>query len=228
MNEVNQNQNRTMGDAMSELLKDIADKLDSYDRDQILSVVPHVREAISQGIDSGDILDKGLFAGLERVGAKFKTGEAFISDVLIVAKAINDSMEILRPLIMQGDIASKGKLVLGTVKGDLHDIGKNLVRIMLESAGFDVIDIGINQTSESFISAVKEHDVNIVGLSALLTTTMPELKNVVSAFKEAGLETKIIVGGAPVTQNYADEIGADAYGENAVDAVEKVKKLTGS
>lgn len=212
---------------MSELLKEIADKLDSYDREQILSVASCVSEAISQGVQPNDILNNGLFAGLERVGAKFKTGDAFISDVLIVAKAINQSMEILRPLIKQSDIASKGRIVIGTVKGDLHDIGKNLVRIMLESAGFDVIDIGINQSAENFIAAVKNNNAKIVGLSALLTTTMAELKKVVSVFKENSMDTKIIVGGAPVTQSYADEIGADAYGENAADAVEKVRELNG-
>ncbi|MEW5914040.1 MAG: corrinoid protein [Thermodesulfobacteriota bacterium] len=212
---------------MSELLKEIADKLDSYDREQILSVASCVSEAISQGVQPNDILNNGLFAGLERVGAKFKMGDAFISDVLIVAKAINQSMEILRPLIKQSDIASKGRIVIGTVKGDLHDIGKNLVRIMLESAGFDVIDIGINQSAENFIAAVKNNNAKIVGLSALLTTTMAELKKVVSVFKENGMDTKIIVGGAPVTQSYADEIGADAYGENAADAVEKVRELNG-
>ncbi|RJX19768.1 MAG: cobalamin-binding protein [Desulforudis sp.] len=213
---------------MGGLLKEIADKLDSYDREQILSVASCVSEAISQGIQPSDILNNGLFAGLERVGAKFKVGDAFISDVLIVAKAINESMEILRPLIKQSDIAGKGKIVIGTVKGDLHDIGKNLVRIMLESAGFDVIDIGINQPAENFIAAVKNNNAKIVGLSALLTTTMAELKNIVSVFKEKGMDTKIIVGGAPVTQHYADEIGADAYGENAADAVEKVRNLNGS
>jgi len=218
VNSVDDNKNRRT-------LEEIAAKLDSYHRDQILSVASCVSDAISQGIQPGDIMNNGLFAGLERVGAKFKVGEAFISDVLIVAKAIKESMEILRPLIKQGDVASKGKIVIGTVKGDLHDIGKNLVGIMLESAGFDVIDIGINQCADSFISAVKDNNAKIVGISALLTTTMLELKNVANSFKEADMVTKIIVGGAPITQNYADEVGADAYGENAAEAVEKVMEL---
>ena len=210
---------------MKELLEEIADRLDSYDRDKILSVASCVSEAIFHGIPPGDILQRGLFAGLERVGAKFKVGDAFISEVLIVAKAINESMEILRPLIKQGDIASTGKIVIGTVKGDLHDIGKNLVGIMLESAGFEVVDIGINQPADSFIAAVMDNNAKVVGASALLTTTMAELKNVVSAFKDEGMTTKIIVGGAPITQAYADEIGADAYGEDAADAVDKVREL---
>lgn len=212
-------------EGMDDLLNTIAENLDSYDRDKILSVASCVTEATSQGVQPREILEKGLFAGLERVGAKFKVGDAFISDVLIVAKAINQSMEILRPLMKQSDIAGKGKIVLGTVKGDLHDIGKNLVGIMLESAGFEVIDIGINQPADSFIAAVIDNNAKIVGASALLTTTMGELKNVINAFKEEGMTTKIIVGGAPVTQAYADAIGADAYGENAADAVDKVKGL---
>ncbi len=213
---------------MSDLLKQIADKLDSCDAQNVSGVLEDVKEAVTQGFAPGEILKKGLLAGLSRVGAKFKVGEVFIPEVLIVAKVVHESMGILRPHMIQGEIKPRGRIVLGTVKGDLHDIGKNLVGIMLEGAGLEVIDIGINVPAERFIEASKENDADIVGLSALLTTTMMEMKTVIGAFKSAGLNTRIIVGGAPITQEFADEIGADAYAVNAGEAVEKVADLLGS
>jgi 5-methyltetrahydrofolate--homocysteine methyltransferase len=213
---------------MSDLLKQIADRLDSYDPENVSGVLEDVKEAVAQGFAPGEILGKGLLAGLSRVGAKFKLGEVFIPEVLIVARAVRESMGLLSPHMIQGEIKPRGRIVLGTVKGDLHDIGKNLVGIMLEGAGLEIIDIGTNVPAERFIESVKENDADIVGLSSLLTTTMMEMKTVIGAFKSAGLNTKIIVGGAPITQEFANEIGADAYAVNAGDAVEKVADLLGS
>ena len=210
---------------MSDILKEIADKLDSCDAQSISGVTGDVKKAIAQGLTPGEILENGLLAGLSRVGVKFKADEIFIPEVLISARALHESMDILRPLMTQEDIKHRGRIVLGTVKGDLHDIGKNLVGIMLEGAGFEVIDLGINVPSEKFVQAAKENTPEIVGLSALLTTTMMEMKTVIGALKSAGLNTRIIVGGAPITKEFADEIGADAYGQNAGDAVEKVAEL---
>ena len=184
---------------MSDLLKQIADRLDSCDAQNVSGVLEDVKEAVAQGFAPGEILEKGLLAGLSRVGAKFKLGEVFIPEVLIVARVVRESMGILSPHMVQGEIKPRGRIVLGTVKGDLHDIGKNLVGIMLEGAGLEVIDIGINVPAERFIEAAKENDADIVGLSALLTTTMMEMKTVIGAFKSAGLNTRIIVGGAPIT-----------------------------
>jgi 5-methyltetrahydrofolate--homocysteine methyltransferase len=211
---------------MGALLEQIADTLDSRGgRKMISDVMEKVKEAWAQGFGPNEILEKGLLAGLARVGAKFKVGELFIPDVLIAAKAIHESMGILKPLMTQGEMQYRGRVILGTVQGDLHDIGKNLVGIMLEGAGMEVIDIGINVPTGNFIASAIENKPDIVGLSALLTTTMAEMKTVVEAFKSEGLKIPIIVGGAPITQEFANEIGADAYGENAGDAVEKVAKL---
>lgn len=210
---------------MSDILKEIADKLDSCDAQSISGVTGDVKEAIAQGLTPGEILENGLLAGLSRVGVKFKADEIFIPEVLISARALHESMDILRPLMTQEDIKHRGRIVLGTVKGDLHDIGKNLVGIMLEGAGLEVIDLGINVPSDKFVEAAKENTPEIVGLSALLTTTMMEMKTVIGALKSAGLNSRIIVGGAPITKEFADEIGADAYGQNAGDAVEKVAEL---
>ena len=210
---------------MSDILKEIADKLDSCDAQSISGATGDVKKAIAQGLTPGEILENGLLAGLSRVGVKFKAGEVFIPEVLISARALHKSMDILRPLMTREDVKHRGRIVLGTVKGDLHDIGKNLVGIMLEGAGLEVIDLGINVPSEKFVEAAKENAPEIVGLSALLTTTMMEMKTVIGAFKSAGLNTRIIVGGAPITKEFADEIGADAYGQNAGDAVEKVAEL---
>ena len=210
---------------MKDLLIKIADKLESCDAQSIPGVLENVKEAVAQGFAPNEILENGLLAGLNRVGVKFKDGEVFIPEVLIAAKALHKSMDILRPHMTQGDVKYRGRIVLGTVKGDLHDIGKNLVGIMLEGAGLEVIDLGINVPSEKFIESAKDNNPEVVGLSALLTTTMMEMKTVIEAFKSAGLNTKIIVGGAPITEKFADEIGADAYGYNAGDALEKVKGL---
>jgi methanogenic corrinoid protein MtbC1 len=210
---------------MGDILGEIADKLESCEREKLLKVSEDVQKALEYGLTPNQILDRALLEGLGRVGAKFKTGEVFIPEVLIVARAVHQSMDRLKPLLVSGERNHRGTMVLGTVKGDLHDIGKNLVGIMMEGAGLEIIDIGINVSAERFVLAVKETEAEIVGISALLTTTMNEMKKVVDLLKAEGLSTKIIVGGAPVTQAFADSIGADAYGANAGEAVEKVAAL---
>jgi 5-methyltetrahydrofolate--homocysteine methyltransferase len=210
---------------MGNILNEIADNLETCNGQILLKILDSVKAAISQGISPNQILEKGLLEGLNRVGSKFKVGEVFIPEVLAVAKTMHLSMDFLRPLMVEEKVRHRGKILLGTVQGDLHDIGKNLVSIMLEAAGFEIIDIGINVPAAKFVETAKENNIQIAGLSSLLTTTMNEMKTVIERFKSAGLKTKIIVGGAPVTQEFADKIGADAYAVNAGEAVEKVKNL---
>lgn len=210
---------------MNDILREISEKLDSCNAQKILEVSEDVKKALSQGLTPNQILEDGLLDGLSRVGAKFKAEEVFIPEVLIVARAVHRAMDIMRPLMTQGEIKHRGQIVLGTVKGDLHDIGKNLVGIMLEAAGYEIIDLGINVPEERFVEAVKENNPQIVGLSALLTTTMNEMKTVIDLFRSQGLNTKIIVGGAPITQEFSEKIGADAYAANAGEALEKVAGL---
>jgi 5-methyltetrahydrofolate--homocysteine methyltransferase len=160
------------------------------------------------------------------IGEKFKNNEIYVPEVLIAARAMNKAMEILEPKLIEAGVESKGKLVIGTVKGDLHDIGKNLVAMMYKGAGYEVIDLGIDVTPEKFVEAAKEKGAKLIGLSALLTTTMPAMKDVVEKVKSEGLDdVKVVIGGAPVTQAYADEIGADGYAPDAASAIEVGKKL---
>lgn len=210
---------------MENQLSNIANKLESVDPQQVMEVPDDVRTAIEKGATAEEILGKGILSGMEKLGQKFKRNEVFIPEVLLAAKAVNAALEILRPLMKSENIKPLGKIVLGTVKGDLHDIGKHLVGILLEGSGWDVIDIGIDVAAERFVEAAKEYQANIVGLSALLTTTMPEMEKVIKTFKNAGLNTKIMVGGAPITQEFTDKIGADGYAPNAVEAVGLVKGL---
>ena len=191
------------------------------------AVSEKTRDALSQGIDPYTILTEGLIAGMNVIGVKFKNDEIYVPEVLIAAKAMYAGLDILRPKLAETGVKPMGKVVLGTVKGDLHDIGKNLVGMMMEGAGLEVIDLGKNVSAETFINAVREHKPHIVALSALLTTTMPEQKNVIEALKEAGLrdKVKVMVGGAPVTEAYAVEIGADAYSPDAATAAEKAKEF---
>jgi len=213
---------------VTDVLKEIVDKLDSCDPQKISEVLVDVKKAIAHGLDPNRILEDGLLKGLIRVGEKFKVGEVFIPEVLVVARAVHGSMDIMRPLIAQGDIKHRGRIVLGTVEGDLHDIGKKLVGIMLEGAGYEIIDLGVNVPTKRFVETVKENKAEVVGLSALLTTTMNEMKTVIELFKSEGLNTKIIVGGAPITREFAETIGADAYAANAGEAIEKVTELLGN
>lgn len=186
-----------------------------------------VKAALDAGIDADDILQNGLIAGMDIIGEKMESGEMFIPEVLMAGQAMAASVEVLKPLLAAGGTSSAGKIVIGTVKGDLHDIGKNLVVMMLESAGFEVIDLGVDVEPEIFIEAVRDNKPDILGLSALLTTTMPWLKKSVESIVESGLRdnVKIMVGGAPVNQAFADEIGADAYAADAGSASKAAKAL---
>jgi len=182
-------------------------------------------EAIGQKVNAEKILNEGLTAGMDVVGAKFKANEFYVPEVLIAARAMSASMELLEPLLVKSGAKPAGVVVIGTVKGDLHDIGKNLVGMMLKGGGFKVVDAGIDVTPETFVQKARESNAHIVALSALLTTTMPQMKNVIEALKEAGAATKTMIGGAPVTQEYADEIGADGYAPDAASAVDKAREL---
>jgi 5-methyltetrahydrofolate--homocysteine methyltransferase len=184
-------------------------------------------EALAQKVPVADIINKGLVAGMQVVGQKFKCNEFYIPEVLIAARAMKQSMEKLRPLIAESGIQPIARVAIGTVQGDLHDIGKNLVGMMLEGAGFEVIDLGTDVSPAKFVEAVREHKAEAIGLSALLTTTMPAMKETIAALEEAGLRDKVavLVGGAPLTQAYADEIGADGYAPDAASAVDTAKQL---
>lgn len=183
-------------------------------------------QAIVEAIGVADIINDGLIAGMNVVGVRFKANEIYVPEVLVAARAMRAGMTVIKPLIANADIKEKGVVLIGTVKGDLHDIGKNLVIIMLEGAGYKVIDLGVDVDGEKFIQAVKEYKPQIVGLSALLTTTMMQMKYCVEVLKPYGV--KIMIGGAPVTQKYADEIGADAYAADAATAVEKANEFLAS
>ncbi len=183
------------------------------------------KEAIAEQMPAEQILNEGLIGGMEIVGVRFKNCEVYIPEVLISARAMKSAMEVLEPELVKAGVEPIGKFVVGTVKGDLHDIGKNLVAMMMKGAGFEVIDLGVDVGAEKFIEKVKESGAHLVGMSALLTTTMPSMEKTLKAIKVAGLETKVMIGGAPVTQNYADKIGADGYAADAASAVDLAKRL---
>jgi 5-methyltetrahydrofolate--homocysteine methyltransferase len=192
---------------------------------------PRVLELTQEGLDSGlapeSMLFDALIPSLEEVGARFERGDFFVPEMLIAGKAMSGALDLLRPLLAETGAASVGTFVMGTVKGDVHDIGKNLVDIMLEGAGFHVIDLGVQVAPEKFVAAVQEHQPDVVGFSAFLTTTMPMFKANINALEKAGLRDQVIVmvGGAPVTQEYADAVGADGYASDASAAVKKAKEL---
>lgn len=190
-------------------------------------VVEEVQKALDAGMGPADILNQGMIAAMGEVGRLFEEGEYFVPEMLIAARAMQKGLEILKPHLSEADVQSPGKVAIGTVKGDLHDIGKNLVAMMLEGAAFEVIDLGTDVSPERFIQAVRENGAQIIAMSALLTTTMPNMKNTIEALKEAGLrdKVKVMIGGAPVTQNYADQIGADGFAEDASRAVAKARSL---
>jgi 5-methyltetrahydrofolate--homocysteine methyltransferase len=211
---------------MSELLGKITESLIAGNVDGVAELT---KEALDGGSEAQDILEKGLLSGMDVVGQRFKANEMFIPEVLRCAKAMSGAMEILRPLLIESGAAMVGSMLIGTVKGDLHDIGKNLVGMMFEGAGFEVINLGTDVEVQQFVDAVKEHKPSIIGLSALLTTTMPKMGETINALKEAGIrdQVKVMIGGAPVTVAFAEEIGADGYASNAASAVEKGKELLG-
>lgn len=186
-------------------------------------------KALEENLAVADIMSQGLLAGMDVVGQRFKVGDMFIPEVLASADAMKKAMEILRPLLSEGEAQASGKFLIATVKGDLHDIGKNLVAMMFEGAGFEVIDLGIDIAVDDIVEAVKNQRPNLVGFSALLTTTMPRMAETINALKEAGIrdQVKVLVGGAPVTRKFAEEIGADGYASNAASAVDKGKELIG-
>ena len=191
------------------------------------AIVGFTNDALGEGLGPQEILDSGLMPGMDHVGVEFKAGNMFVPEVLRSARAMHAAMGIIRPLLAETGAALSGKVLLGTVKGDLHDIGKNLVGMMCEGAGFEVKDLGKNVEPEAFVAAVKEFEPNVVGMSALLTTTMRAMEHTIKALAEAGLrdKVKIMVGGAPVTQSFADQIGADGYASNAASAAEMAKKF---
>jgi 5-methyltetrahydrofolate--homocysteine methyltransferase len=208
----------------SEILELIADDLYDGLADE---VVKSVEELLKRGMTPYDVLTKGLVAGMDIVGVDFRDGILFVPEVLMAAKAMKAGMAILRPLLAETGAPQVGTMVIGTVKGDIHDIGKNLVAMMMEGAGFTVINLGINTDAEKFINAIHEHKPDILGMSALLTTTMPYMGVVINTLKEQGLRDQLIVlvGGAPLNEAFAEEIGADAYCRDAAIAVETAKKL---
>jgi len=183
------------------------------------------QEALDEGLGPKKVLEDGLIAGMNVIGVRFKANEVYIPEVLISARAMKMAMEILEPQLAAAGVDPVGKALIGTVQGDLHDIGKNLVVMMLKGAGFHVEDIGVDVAPDIFVEKIKDSQVSIVGLSALLTTTMPAMEKTVQAIKDAGLGCKIMIGGAPVTQNYADTIGADGYAADAASAVDVAKNF---
>jgi 5-methyltetrahydrofolate--homocysteine methyltransferase len=186
-----------------------------------------VQEAIDAGLEADVILKEGLIAAMSEIGHKFETGEAYVPEMLISAKSMKFGLELLRPHLVAADVQPVGKVIIGTVQGDLHDIGKNLVAMMMEGAGFEVIDLGADVKPEEIIEAIEEHKPDIVAMSALLTTTMGNMKTVITKMEDAGVnkDISVMIGGAPVTQDYADEIGADGFGIDASQAANLAKKL---
>jgi 5-methyltetrahydrofolate--homocysteine methyltransferase len=188
-----------------------------------------VQTALDEGFPAGDVLNKGCIAAMDEVGRLFEEGEFFVPEMLIAARAMSGALEVLKPHLAEANIKAVGKVVIGTVAGDLHDIGKNLVAMMLEGAGFEIIDMGTDVKPEAVVAAVKTHNPDLVGLSALLTTTMPSMQTTMEALGNAGVrdKVKVLVGGAPVTQDYADQIGVDGFAPDASSATRIAKELMG-
>jgi len=203
-------------------LNDISEALQRGDAEKVEELV---KKSLEENLSPKKILEDGLIKGMGIIGAKFKKNEVYVPEVLIAARAMHAGMNILKPKLIETGIKNIGIVAIGTVKGDLHDIGKNLVKMMLEGAGFEVIDLGIDVSVDKFVEAVKEHKPNIIAMSALLTTTMVNMPEVIKALEAAGLreKVKIMIGGAPITQNYADQIGADGYSPDAASAVDNAK-----
>ena len=209
---------------MSELFSKLSTAVIEGNLDEIVELT---EDALEDGLSAKDILDKGLMLGMDHVGVEFKAGNMFVPEVLRSARAMQSSMILIKPLLAETGDSMVGKVILGTVKGDLHDIGKNLVGMMCEGAGFEVTDLGKDIEPQAFVEAVKEHEPDILGMSALLTTTMRSMEHTVKALEEAGVrdKVKIMIGGAPVTQAFSDQIGADGYASNAASAADLAKKF---
>lgn len=209
-----------------ELLKKISDSLMEGDAESVGALTA---EALAAGADARAVLDGGLIAGMNVIGERFRKHEIFLPDVLLAAKAMYAGLEKLKPLLAKGGVSAQGKVVIGSVKGDLHDIGKNLVGIMLEGAGFEVVDLGTDVAPERFVDEAVSRGAGVIGMSALLTTTMPVMRDVTALLKGRGLlgKIRVVIGGAPVSDAYCREIGADAYCFDAANSVETVKKLLG-
>ena len=202
---------------MNETLNEISEWLQ---KGRAPKVKAAVTKALEEGIPASEILEDGLLAGMDIIGQKFKNNEVFVPEVLVAARAMNRGVEILRPYLVEDGVETKGTVILGTVKGDMHDIGKNLVRMMMEGKGLEVIDIGVDVPTESFLDAAREHNAKLICCSALLTTTMGEMKNVVDAVKASEMngKVKVMIGGAPITQTFSEQIGADCYTPDAASA----------
>jgi len=212
---------------MSKILEQISTAVIEGDLDEIADLT---EDALDEDLSAQEILDNGLMVGMDYVGVEFKAGNMFVPEVLRSAKTMQNSMDILKPLLADAGAKMVGKVLLGTVKGDLHDIGKNLVGMMCEGAGFEVKDIGRDIDPEGFLKAIKDFEPDIVGMSALLTTTMRTMEGTIKALEEAGLRdrVKVMIGGAPVTQAFADQIGADGYASNAASAADLAKQFVGA
>jgi 5-methyltetrahydrofolate--homocysteine methyltransferase len=205
-------------------MKALSEAVINGDQAQALEIT---KAAISENMSPETILNEGLIAGMNIIGERFKNNEVYIPEVLIAARAMKSALEVLEPKLVEAGVEPVGKAVVGTVKGDLHDIGKNLVVMMLKGAGFEVIDLGVDVSDQTFVQKAKEAKAGVIGMSALITTTMPSMERTVKAVKAAGLAVKTMIGGAPVTQAYADKIGADGYAPDAASAVDLAKSLIG-
>lgn len=209
---------------MSNILEQMQKDLYDGNTDEVKAAT---QKALDEGMSAQEILSGGLIAGMDEVGKDFKAGDLFIPEVLMSAKAMHAGLDVLRPLLAESGAPTLAKIVIGTVAGDLHDIGKNLVGMMLEGAGFDIVDLGTDVSPEKFVEAVRTADAKLLGMSSLLTTTMPSMKTTIEALTKAGLrdQVKVIVGGAPVTAGFAQDIGADAYAPDAASAVDTARDL---
>lgn len=203
-------------------VQDIFNAVVEFDAEKVMALV---KQEIAAGTPVEDILNKGLIAPMDEVGEQFSRGDLFVPEMLMAAKSMQGGLEIVKPLLAAADSKGRGTVLIGTVKGDLHDIGKNLVAMMVEGGGFTVIDLGVDVDADTFLSKVKEHDANAVALSALLTTTMPAMATITQKIKAEHANVSVIIGGAPVTQDFADEIGAHGYAEDAPGAVELLRRL---
>ncbi len=203
-------------------LQGISEAVIRGDRDKVVELT---HQALDEGVGPGEVLNEGLVGGMSVIGKRFKANEVYVPEVLIAARAMQGGMDVLEPKLADAGVKPKGTVVLGTVKGDLHDIGKNLVGMMLKGGGMKVVDLGTNVEAGAFAEKAKAEGAQVVAMSALLTTTMPQMSEVVQAVRDAGLEVKTIIGGAPVTQSFADEIGADGYAADAASAVDVVNDL---